>query len=289
MKRVLLALVLAAAFFVVNFSLDRQMANRPVVVKLGYSPSGQVLKLVAGDLKPLVAEFNVLRVVIYFGSLVEKWKSRIQLPPEYPNMFRTIETAVRLDPYNMDAYYFAQAAFTWQVGHASDVNYLLDYGMKYRTRDWQLPYFAGFNAAYFLHEYDSAATYMQRAARLSGHDLLTNLTARYFYESGREDLGIAFLRDMIARTTDKKERTIYELRLKALIAVQKLNSAVRRYRAEHGALPENLQALVKIGYLLRIPDDPYGGEFFLDKRGMVRTSSQMAMARSTGKSGGEND
>lgn len=289
MKRVLLAFVLAAAYFVMVSALDRQMANRPVVVKLGYSPSGQVMKLVAGDLKPLVAEFNVLRVVIYFGSLVEKWKNRIQLPPEYPNMFRTIETAVSLDPYNMDAYYFAQAAFTWQVGHAADVNRLLDYGMKYRTTDWQLPYFAGFNSAYFLRDYDSAATYMQRAAKLSGHDLLTNLAARYFYESGREDLGITFLHDMIARSTDKKERTIYELRLRALTAIQALNSAVRRYRDEHGALPGNLQILVKNGYLFRIPEDPYGGEFFLDKRGMVRTSSQMAMARSTGKSDGKND
>lgn len=289
MKQALLALVLGAAFFVTSLTLDRHMADRPVVVKLGYAPGGQVVRFFTGDLKPLLAEFNVLRVLIYFGTLVEKWQNRIQLPPEYPNMFRTIETAVRLDPYNMDAYYFAQAAFTWQVGHAVDVNRLLDHGMKYRTWDWQLPYFAGFNSAYFLKDYDQAAAYMQRAAELSGNALLTNLSARFFYESGREDLGIAFLRDMIERSIDKKERRIYEMRLAALTAVQELNRAVRLYQDDHGELPQNLQLLVEKGYLDEIPADPYGGAFFIDQLGVIRTTSQMAQGGSIKKSDGSND
>lgn len=280
MIRLLLVFILASAFFITTSALDRHMASRPVVVKLGYSPSGQVLRVAAGDLKPFLAELNVFRVLIYFGTLVEKWQNKIQLPPENLNMFRFIDAAVRLDPYNMDAYYFAQASFTWQVGHAADVNRLLDHGMKYRTWDWQLPYFAGFNSAYFLKQYDKAATYMQRAAEISGHTLLTNLSARYFYESGREDLGIAFLRDMIARSPGNKERTIYELRLLALTALKNLNESVMRYRAEIGILPQNLQVLVDQGYIKEIPVDPYGGEFFIDTQGVVRTTSQLARSRS---------
>ena len=46
-------------------------------------------------------------------------------------MYKTLQTAAKFDPYNSDAYYFAQAAFTWEVGRAKEVNQMLDYGMKH--------------------------------------------------------------------------------------------------------------------------------------------------------------
>ncbi len=276
----LLVLVLAVAYWATIVPLDRHMANRPVVVKLGYTPGPTVLRLAAGDYKPLLAEFQVLRVMFYFGSLVEKWQQRIHVAPEFANMFRTIQTAVHLDPYNKDAYYFAQAAFTWQVGHAADVNRLLDYGMRFRTRDWLLPYFAGFNAAYFLRDYNQAAEYMRRAAQLSGHPLLTNLSARYFYESGREEVGIAFLQDMVARSQDAKEKRLYQLRLAALRAIREISVALQDYHEDQGQDPDTLMELVAKGYLEKIPEDPYGGEFYLTDQGRVRTTSEMALARS---------
>jgi len=284
-KRALLGLVLAAIFLATVIPLDRQMTDRPVVVKLGYTPSPGVLRLTAGEFKPLLAEVEVLRVMFYFGSLVENWQKRIQVPPEYANMFRTIETAVHLDPYNMDAYYFAQAAFTWRVGHAADVNRLLEYGMRYRTQDWMLPYFAGFNAAYFLHDYRQAAEYMKQAAELSDQPLLTTLTSRFFYQSGREKMGIAFLKDMIARSRDRQEKQLYELRLKALQALQEIATAVQKYRKDQGRRPADVGKLVSGGYLGRIPQDPYGGTFYLDEKGRVKTTSKLAPGYSQSRKG----
>lgn len=276
MKRLLVAALLATALIATVLPLDRQMRNRPVAVKLGFIPGPTVLKLISADQRPLVAEVAVLKVLFYYGSLVEQWKNRVPLAPEYANMFRTIETAVRLDPYNMDAYYFAQAAFTWEVGHAADVNRLLAYGMKYRTWDWYLPFFAGFNAAYFLHDYAQAASYMQKAAELSGNQLLTTLTSRYFYKAGREALGIAFLQTMIKQTSDAQEREVYQMRLTALQEASRLQGAVKRYRQEEGHLPANLQDLLRSGYVDQIPRDPYGGKFYLDDQGRVRSTSKFA-------------
>src|ERR1035437_4961022 len=51
--------------------------------------------------------------------------------------------------------------------------------MKYRTWDWQLPFFAGFNSAFFLKDYAAAARYYQRAGELSGSDLSRLLAGRY--------------------------------------------------------------------------------------------------------------
>lgn len=277
MKRKSLWVFLLAAYACIVIPLAGHLRDRPVVVKLGYTPEASVLKVVTGDQRYAVSELTILKVLFYFGSLVEEWQNQIVIPPEYFNMFRTVETAVQLDPYNMDAYYFAQAAFTWEIGHAADVNRLLDYGMQYRTWDWYLPFFAGFNAAYFLKDFDSAAGYMQKAAEITGDQLFTNLAARYFYEAGRSDFGVRFLDTMIERATDRKVKEVYQLRKEALLAVRAIEAALADFQGRYERLPGALSELVTAGLLPTLPKDPYGGEFLLDDEGKVRSTSKFAL------------
>lgn len=277
MSRKALFIVLLAVYVALIVPFSTYMKNRPVAVKLGYLPEAEALKGVAGDQRYLLAECAVVRVLFYFGTLVEKIQHKIPLQPEYFNMFKTLETSIKLDPYNMDAYYFMQAAFTWELGRARDVNRVLEYGMRHRTWDYQLPFYAGFNAAYFLHDFKSAAAYMKRAAELSGDPLYTTLAARYFYESGRSDLGTLFLETMEKGAKDRKVKAVYELRRKALQAVTLLSDAVARYKKEKGEKPASLDALVAAGILANIPQDPYGGRFYLSEDGRIRSTSKFAM------------
>ena len=267
----------AYALLVVPFS--NYLSNRPVAVKLGSIPDARVIRIFAADQIYLVANYAVTRVLFYFGTLVDMDKRKVAVRPEHFNMFRTMETVVKLDPYNMDAYYFMQAAFTWELGRAQDVNRVLAYGMKYRTWDYQLPFYAGFNAAYFLKDYKTAAAYFQRAAELSGQQLFTTLSARYFYEAGETGLGIAFLDTMTRGAKDPKVRKVYELRRNALKAVQELEEAVALYRQIRGVLPSGLHDLVAAGLIARIPVDPYGGAFYLDTTGRVRSTSKFVQQK----------
>ncbi|TYO99945.1 hypothetical protein EDC39_101105 [Geothermobacter ehrlichii] len=276
MKSWIPLVLLVSIYAALLLPLKQYMDTRPVAVKLGYLPEGTVLRYTVGDQKPLVAEMAVLKVLFYFGSLIEQWQNRVVIPPEYYNMYRMIETAIRLDPYNMDAYYFAQAAFTWEVGHARDVNRLLAYGMKYRTWDWYLPFFRAFNAAYFLKDYRTAGDDMKRAAELSGSSLFTKLAARYFYEAGHNELGIVFLRSMVKKERDPKVKKAFAMRLEALEKVQRLEAAVDSFRQRFSRLPGNLDELVTTGLIDAIPDDPYGGRFYLEPNGKVRSTSSFA-------------
>ncbi len=279
MKRSLfLALLILVLISVTRFQVD-WLAERPIAVKLGYTPAAEVQRLLAGEHRLALSEMSVIRVLFYFGSLVDKWRNQIMLPPEYFNMYKTVETAVKLDPYNMDAYYFAQSAFTWEVGRAREVNALLDYGMKYRTDDWYLPYFAGFNAAFFLQDYKQAAQYMERAAQLSGNPLFAKLASRYFYESGRTQLGIAYLQGMVEQERDPQQKRAYKLRLDALVVTRTIEDALSEWRQDHDKDPQNIAELYSAGLLAQIPEDPYGGEFFIDEEGKVRTTSKFALAR----------
>jgi hypothetical protein len=267
-------LLVGYAFYIVPFT--SYMKNRPVAVKLGYIPSAEVLRVAVGDQKLLVAHLAVVKVLVYYGTLIENLKNKIVLPAEYHNMYTTLQTAVKLDPYNMDSYYFSEGAFTWEVGRAKEVNLMLDYGMEYRTWDYLLPFFAGFNAAYFLKQYESAARYMKRAAELSGNPLFTNLAARYYYESDKSQLGISFLEMMEKGARDENVRRLYRLRRTALQAVMHIQAAVSQFKEQNGRLPERIEELIERGILRRLPEDPYGGTFYLDNKGTVRTTSKFA-------------
>lgn len=273
----LLFVTLMAGYALCIAPFASYMKDRPVAVKLGYVPSAEVLHVTVGDQKLLVAHAAVVKVLVYFGSLVDKLNTnKIVIPAEYLNMYKTLQTAVKLDPYNSDAYYFAQAAFTWEVGRAEEVNLMLDYGMKYRTWDYTLPFYAGFNASYFLKQYEPASRYMKRAAEISGNSLLTNLAARYFFESDKSELGIKFLEMMEKGAKDEQVRRLYRIRRTALEAVLNIQAAVGLFREQNGRLPKRLDELVKYGFLVQLPEDPYGGLFYLDNSGSVRTTSKFA-------------
>lgn len=276
---IIIAALLGYSLLIVPFS--SYLYRRPVQIKLGYMPEAKAIRYGTADQRYLVADWAVLKVIFYFGELIEKARGRelFYSTPDYLGMFKTLQTALRVEPYNKDAYYFAQAAFTWELGRFREVNNMLDYGMKYRTWDEQLPFFAGFNCAYFMKDYEKAAEYMKKAATISNEPLFTTLAARYFYEAGTTDLGIVFIEAMMKSAKDDKERKMYRIRRDALLAIQHLTSAVERYRQIYGAVPGTINELVTKGILDKLPPDPYGGSFYLDEKGVVRTTSKLSFIK----------
>jgi hypothetical protein len=256
------------------------MRNKPIEEKLGYVPSIKLLKPLSADQKELTAASLVFKVMMYFGGLVGKADHGILIEqqPDLQGMSRLLHNAVRLDPYNMDAYYFAQGFLTWDARQFRVANDLLDYGMKYRNWDWQLPFFAGFNHAFFLKEYVRAAEYYKKAGVLSGNALHINLAGRYMQESGQTDLAIAYLSGMVRTATHQSVRQSYEVRLKAFLELQKIEQARDRFREKQGVLPDSVEQLLQQGYLNPTPVDPYGGRFYLESSGKVATTSKFAFA-----------
>jgi tetratricopeptide (TPR) repeat protein len=193
-------------------------------------------------------------------------------------MSSILHGAVKLDPYNLDAYYFAQSFLTWEVKQYQLANNLLEYGMKYRTWDWMLPFFAGFNSAYFLKDYKNAAVYYKRAGEISGSELNISLAGRYMQESGQTELAIAYLVAMEKGERNQAVKKNYQIRLKAFNEVRRIELARDRYKNSEGVLPASLDTLVRSGLLSPPPSDPYGGQFYLEPDGKVATTSKFAFA-----------
>ncbi len=280
----LLTLIFLAAFILFFPTFEKDMRNRPLFEKLGYTPHGRFYRAVLGEFRWFVGDYLSFKSIIYYGSKVDKITHRQYKDVEFYNLYTTIETSILLNPYNEDAYYFAQAAFSW-IGHAKDVNALLKYVMKYRTWDFKVPFFLGFNYAYFLKDYKDAAIYYKKASAISHSPLFTDLAARYFYEGGRTQLGIAYLEAMIKMTRKSSIRKMYEIRLRAFKAIYKIQQAIKKYRAIYHKIPKTVDELVKDGFLDKIPKDPYGGRFYIDKNGKVKTTSNLAFKKKGVKHG----
>jgi tetratricopeptide (TPR) repeat protein len=255
------------------------MLEKPIEEKLGFVPSIKLIRALSADHRETMAASLVLKAIIYFGGIVDKQQSNvITAPPDYQGMSRMLHGAVYLDPYNMDAYYFAQAFLTWDAKQTMVANRLLEHGMKYRTWDWYLPFFAGFNYAYFLKDYENAAKYYRRAAELTGNELYISLTSRYLQSSGKTGLAIAYLATMLKSARDETARKTFKIRLEAFREVFKIEQARDEFLRENGRLPHSIDELLRKEYLYDMPVDPYGGHFYLEPDGEVTTTSKFAFA-----------
>lgn len=278
MKKFLPFALILLAYLLVIVPFTAYLRARPVAVKVGYMPSADSLRLVAREHRYALAESAVIKILFYFGTIDGETLNLLGAKPDYRQMYENLVQAIKLDPYNSDAYYFAQATFTWEARRIKEVNGLLEYGMKYRTNDYQLPFWLGFNCAYFLHDYENAGRYFQRAAEISGQPLFSNLAARYFYEAGETDLGILYLDTLIKSAREPALKQLYTIRKEALEGVRTISQAVDAYRKSYNRAPADVQTLLKAGFLTQIPLDPYGGTFYIDANGRPKTTSNFATA-----------
>lgn len=278
LKSISISLLCLILYGVLIIPFTRYLHNKPFIEKLGYVPSVTALKVIATDHKELVAASLVMKTLMYFGGLSDKSENKVTIPPDYKRMSAFLHGAVKLDPYNMDAYYFAQSFLTWDVHQYKLANELLEYGMKYRTWDWYLPFFAGFNSAYFLKDYSAAAKYYQRAGDLSGADMSKLLAGRYMQETGQTDLAITYLGAMEKGERNPAVKKNYQIRLAAFKEVRRIELARDHYKEANGQLPATLDQLLQSGFLSPPPSDPYGGQFYLEPDGRVATTSKFAFA-----------
>jgi len=271
-KKLALCIALLGIYVGIQIPLTRYMADRPVAEQVGFIAHPQLMRLSSADHKETAGALLSIKALMYYGTLVEEARAGNPVTVDYDGLYRLLSAASALDPYNMDSYYFSQAILAWEPDFMPQVLELLRRGMEYRDWDWMLPFWAGFDTANFLKDYDTAATYYRRAAELSGAELFASLTSRYLYEADQTELAINYLEAMLKGATKPAIRQTFELRLDALKKMRMIEEAIAAFRLREAKGPGTLEALVRSGDLSAIPEDPYGGEFYLDDTGKPRSS-----------------
>jgi len=283
MRNALIGVVLLALAGVQIIALGKAAEEKKLIaqgVEDSYVLPSPVLKLSALEFDGLASDFLFLKSLVFVGSTFEKAEHSYTLTsPEAAWLYHALDASACLDPYFLDPYYFSNANLTWGVGMIRETNALLEKGVRYRDWDSLLPFFVGFNYFYFLQENEKAGEYLMIASHRSGHNpLYGDLAVKLAYKENRTETAIAFLRQILEKTEDKRLRKEYETRLSALDVRLFLERAAASYRVKFGKAPVDPDALVKKGIIGAVPKDPYGGRFYLDSAGAVRsTSDQMLM------------
>ncbi len=269
-------------------SLSESVSKRKDLPQNGgisYVIPSSILKITALDFHGLTADFLLLKAMTFYGGTVERNERPRVKPWEWRWMYDVLNAATDLDPYFFDPYYFVNSNFTWDARLVRETNLLLAKGERYRDWDWSIPFFMGFNEFYFLKNNAKASEYfMQAAQRPDADPIAASLAARMAYRANRTEIAIAFLKENLKKCRVKGECKDLSKRLAVLQSILILENAAGAYKAKFGKLPQDLHGLLSQRFRAEIPKDPYGGEFYIEDDGSVKTTSDLyPMKKGQGK------
>lgn len=188
-------------------------------------------------------------------------------------VYKAYKVASFLNPYYFDIYYIASLNLMWDFKRYDDAEEVLKRAIHYMPENWMWHFFLSFEYFYFLKKYDLAAKHMKIAAKLKNSAFLASLAARLYYASGRTEIALSILKNQIMNIKDENWKKSLSKRLKALEAVLTIEKAVEKFREKMGRTPLSIDELLEKGFLQEIPEDPYGGRFYIDDEGNVKTTS----------------
>ena len=232
-------------------------------------------------LKEALADFFYMKTCLLTGTggFEKKERKKEFSSEDWKRLVENLYTIHRLDPYYFDPYYLEAAFISWMVKGNSElierVNQNLKYGLEF-CKDWRIPFFLGFNYFYFLGNKENGAKYLEIASQMKGApSYLKLLTSRLYAESGRIDFAIAVIKEELKNTQNENLKGKLEKRLKALESMKLLYQAIAVFKSKFGRCPDNLEELIAKRILKKIPEDPFGGKFYLRKDCSVWTTSNL--------------
>ena len=233
-----------------------------------------LLKIAALEFRGLASDMLFMDSMVFIGGTQQR-KERPRVKEwEWRWWGKMLDTATDLDPYFFDPYFYANAFLPWDAGKAEDANRLLAKGSRYRDWDWMLPFFLGFNNFYFLQNDAVAAEFFMEASRRPGGDpMLASIASRLAFKEKRTETAIYFLEDITNKSDDVTVKKRFETRIQALRSILVLEKAVKVYKQQFGKVPASVEDLVSRSILSRLPQDPYGGNYYITKEGGVKSST----------------
>jgi hypothetical protein len=214
----------------------------------------------------------------FLGDLV--WLEAVQvsgnrkmLRDDYDRLSDLLSTVIRFDPRFVVPYLLGGIVLGDSPDHAGAALDLLSRGEGQVPLEWRLPFYTGYVQYFSLGNSEEGGMALLRAARIPGSpDYFPLLASRMLSEGHRPDTALAFLQKMVEREADPRRKASLEERIRRVEVERDLQSfdrAIVEYMEHTGVRPRELGDLVRAGVLVRIPEEPYGGQYFLMPDGEV--------------------
>jgi hypothetical protein len=202
---------------------------------------------------------------------------------DYDRLFDLLNIAANFDPRFEIPYLLGGLVLGESPDHGKEALRILGRGEAQFPRDWRFPFYKGFTHYFTVGDPEAAGKEMARAARLPGSPaFLPGLASRMLSEARDPDAAIALLQTIVRQESDPARRSVLQRRIREVVVerdLQFLEKAVETYRERTGATPRELPDLVRAGILPRIPQEPNGGNYLLDRGGNVRSDRVLQRLR----------
>jgi hypothetical protein len=258
--------------YLLQLSIDRAGENRmreKAVAEMAYFPSGRFVSESSVEFQSLAADFIWLRGIQYYGF-------HLMSDRKYEWLGHVFDILTSLDPGFIGAYHFGGITLAWDAGKPHEAMDFLTNGMKANPMSWQIPFDAGFICYMMLHDYGRASTFFEVASKMpNAWFILVRWAAIAKAKSGDFQTAREMWLDMLKGTENRALKALVVRQLKNLDlseATDRLQKAVHRFQEDRRRLPTDLRELQAAGYVERIPEEPYGGRFYL-KDGKVLTTT----------------
>ncbi|HWP34924.1 MAG TPA: hypothetical protein VNM66_04935 [Thermodesulfobacteriota bacterium] len=228
--------------------------------------------------RPALLGYDALAADVVWLQAIQYIADRTGARRDLAGLYPFLDAATELDPRYQVVYYLGGTALVALDRRPDEALRLLEKGERALPTDWQIPFLLGYTHLFYYQDFAAAARYIERAAANVGRPTyLTNLAARLYAEAGSPEAALAFLERMRQQTTDPAVRAGIEERMGEVVVdreLKRIDAAVAAYRAARHRAPQTIEELVRTGYLVPPPVEPFGGRYRLDPQtGTASTTS----------------
>ena len=165
-----------------------------------------------------------------------------------------------------------------------------DYALRFNMLKRVLEYDSGINEVYselcnsraeFLKadiELKDYLNLIREGLQKTADDKLTDCYLNTLLELSRYDEAIDFLKHENIQSADEGRAKAYLEKLKSLQNeknILDITKAVEKYYQKTKSYPGDILVLINEGLLKFIPDEPYGGQYFISRQGQVKSTSEV--------------
>ena len=247
----------ALSIYLLSHLLEKESRRVESVV---FIPSKEFTALTAGTYSKFLADVFLIRGVLMIGDYDFFSKKRHLI-------LKNLEVANKLDPRFLFPIFLGGIVLVHTPEDAYRSISFLKEAQKANPQAWQIPYWIGVNYAYILKDYLSAIKYFRIASDLPGAPpFLKSNQVFFYYKAGKIKLGIEYLEALKRSIEGKGKREEWiNRKLEWLKKIWLLEQKVDEFHSLFKRYPENLNELVEVGLLDRVPGDPFGKGFYFDK------------------------